>query len=371
MEKRIAHVMDIPKDILEIKNVFTNNKFKLFVVGGAVRDSLLGLTPKDFDLATDALPDDVERIMREAGFSTLPTGKAFGVINVFTSMGEHEVATFRSDIGSDGRFPDSVEFTTIDKDVLRRDLTINALFFDIEAQEVVDLVGGLEDLKNAVIRTVGSAEDRFKEDKLRILRAIRFSARFGSDLDADIIQAIKKDNNLGSISGERKRDEFLKGIQSAKSVSHFLGLLSEFDLFKFIFQDLQVTNEFLENKDEILVMASLLKSNDTFDLEKKLNQSKFSSDEIKAIKFLVSLKTLSADTAVKLKRMQRFSGVSSEQIIWFTAGLNFKLALIAAFISFELTVNGEDLMRELNLSPGKELGDAILKREEENFKKLL
>ncbi len=97
MEKRIKFDIPIPKDILEIKDIFKKNGFKLYVVGGAVRDALLGKTPKDYDLATDAVPDKVEAMMAKGGLKTLPTGKAFGVINVFTDMGEYEIATFRSD----------------------------------------------------------------------------------------------------------------------------------------------------------------------------------------------------------------------------------------------------------------------------------
>lgn len=97
MEQKIKFDMQIPNDILAIKDVFKHNGKKLYIVGGAVRDALLGKVPKDFDLATDAVPDDVEAMMKRAGFKTLPTGKAFGVINVFTNMGEYEIATFRED----------------------------------------------------------------------------------------------------------------------------------------------------------------------------------------------------------------------------------------------------------------------------------
>jgi tRNA nucleotidyltransferase/poly(A) polymerase len=101
-EKRIKFDMSIPKDILQIKDIFKKNGYKLYVVGGAVRDALLGKTPKDFDLATDAIPDKVEEMMKGAGLKTLPTGKSFGVINVFTSEGEYEIATFRSDRYNEG-----------------------------------------------------------------------------------------------------------------------------------------------------------------------------------------------------------------------------------------------------------------------------
>jgi tRNA nucleotidyltransferase/poly(A) polymerase len=97
LEQRIKFNIAIPEDIVKIKDVFKQNGYKLYVVGGAVRDALLGKTPKDFDLATDAVPDEVEKMMKAAGLRTLPTGKAFGVINVFTDQGEYEIATFRAD----------------------------------------------------------------------------------------------------------------------------------------------------------------------------------------------------------------------------------------------------------------------------------
>ncbi len=111
MEERIKFDFQIPSDILDIQKVFKKNGYKLYVVGGAVRDALLGKTPKDFDLATDAVPDTVEEMMNDAGFKTLPTGKAFGVINVFTNQGEYEIATFREDTYIDGE-PDLESFKT-------------------------------------------------------------------------------------------------------------------------------------------------------------------------------------------------------------------------------------------------------------------
>jgi len=176
MEERIKTDMPIPSDIKQIQDVFKKNGYKLYVVGGAVRDFLLKEKIKDYDLVTDAVPDKVEEMMSNAGFKTLPTGKAFGVINVFTDEGEYEVATFRVD-GS-GRKPEVKLGGTINSDAKRRDLRINALYYDIDTNEVIDLVGGIDDLKNGIIRTVGNPQDRFEEDPLRILRFFRMFARF-------------------------------------------------------------------------------------------------------------------------------------------------------------------------------------------------
>lgn len=370
MEQRIRMDIPIPSDIQQIQQVFKKNGYKLYVVGGAVRDALLGKTPKDYDLATDAVPDKVEEMMEKAGFKTLPTGKAFGVINVFTNLGEYEIATFREDL-SGGRRPDAVSFTNIEGDVKRRDLTINALFYDIDTHEVVDLVGGVNDLKKGIVRTVGAAEDRFGEDRLRILRAIRFAGRFGSQLDPTTDAALQKDASLEGISGERIRDEFLKGIASAKSVKEFLKMIDKYNLFNWVFNGLSVDKKFIESQDPILVLATLLKNNSLDTLGKKLNGLKYSADEVKAVTFLIGLLKLSPETAVTLKKAQKHSGVTPEQMKEFgkIEGINSKL--LDAFIQFELSVSGPELMDKMNLKPGPELGQAIQKVETDNFKKLL
>jgi tRNA nucleotidyltransferase/poly(A) polymerase len=355
--------------------VFKKNGYKLYVVGGAVRDALLGKTPKDFDLATDAVPDTVEEMMNDAGFKTLPTGKAFGVINVFTDQGEYEVATFRNDIGS-GRRPDSVEFTNIEGDVKRRDLTINALFYDIDSKEIVDLVGGVDDLKKGVVRTVGAPEDRFGEDRLRILRAIRFAGRFGSDLDPATDMALQKDSSLEGISGERIRDEFIKGIISAKSLKKYMEMLDKYDLFKWVLPNLLLNKKAYLNKsgkvdNYIVELASLLKDNEIDLLRRKLNEFKYSSDEIKTIVFLISLLKLNVDTAYLLKKMQQTAEVSDKQIREFGEKENIPEKLLNAFEQFRLTVSGPEAMEKFDLKPGPELGKAIQKMETSNFQKLL
>lgn len=376
-EQRVKFDIPIPEDIRQIKDVFKKNGYKLYVVGGAVRDAVLGKTPKDYDLATDAVPDKVEEMMKKAGLKTLPTGKAFWVINVFTKEGEYEIATFRADSKEgDGRRPDSVTFTNIEGDVSRRDLTINALFYDIDTFEIVDLVGGLEDIKNGVVRTVGVPEDRFGEDRLRILRAIRFAGRFGNELDPATDAALQKDASIDGISGERIRDEFIKGIISAKSQKHFLLMLDKYHLFKWIFKGLQVNNEFINSltkniDDVILVLAFLLKSNDVNTLRKTLNELKYSVEEIKAITFLIAMLKLSVQTAVALKKAEQHAGVSQEQIKEFCSKLGVDPKLLEAFGKFRLTVSGPEVMDRLGLRPGPDVGNAIHSIETDNFKHLL
>lgn len=372
-ENRVKMNIPIPSDIQEIKNVFVKNGYKLYVVGGAVRDALLGKTPKDYDLATDANPDTVEEIMGKAGFKTLPTGKAFGVINVFTDQGEYEVATFREDVGS-GRRPDSVNFTNIEGDVKRRDLTINALFYDIESGEVVDLVGGINDLKNGVVRTVGSAEDRFGEDRLRILRAIRFAGRFGSDLDPSVDAALQNDASLEGISGERIRDEFIKGLASAKSTKHFLEMIDKYGLFNWIFKGLNVNKRFIDNDTPIVLIAMLLSKNELTTLAKKLNELKYSADEVKKITTLIAILNLDIDTAPKLKALFVKSGLTSDQLRNFGANMGVSSQLLDSFEEYLKlpNVTGPEAMEKYKIAkPGPELGKAINQMEIERFKNLV
>ena len=375
-EERVKFNLPIPQDIQQIQNIFNKNGYKLYVVGGAVRDALLNKIPKDYDLATDAVPDEVENMMNNAGLRTLPTGKAFGVINVFTDEGEYEIATFREDIGS-GRRPDGVSFTNIEGDVKRRDLTINALFFDIDTKEIVDLVGGVNDLKKGIVRTVGAAEDRFGEDRLRILRAIRFAGRFGSDLDPNVDAALQKDASLDGISGERIRDEFIKGIISAKSTDAYLLMLDKYKLFDWVFPNLNVDRRVFRRNldykgdDYVVLLARLLKDNSIEVLRKKLNELKYSADEIKAIVFLISLLKLDINTAYLLKKIQQTSGVTDDQIRNFGANEGISSQLLDAFEEFRLTVTGPEAMERFNIKPGPELGKAIEQLERDNFKNLL
>lgn len=174
--------------------------------GGCVRDQILGRTPTDYDVATNARPEEVRELFGQR--RTIPLGAAFGVIVVLgptKSAGQIEVATFRQDAAyGDGRRPDMVMFSTPQADAQRRDFTINGLFFDPVADEVIDYVGGKEDLRHRVVRSIGNPAERFAEDKLRMLRAVRFAAMFDFSLDAATkaaVQAMAGEINV--VSAER------------------------------------------------------------------------------------------------------------------------------------------------------------------------
>ena len=173
--------------------------------GGCVRDQLLGKTPKDYDVATDAEPERIRDVFGRK--RTLPIGAAFGVITVLgpKDTGQIEVATFRRDLGySDGRRPDAVAFTSAEEDAKRRDFTINGIFFDPVANQYHDYVGGQEDLQRRLIRAIGNPHERFAEDKLRMLRAVRFAATFDFALDPSTLAAVQKHApDIQAVSAER------------------------------------------------------------------------------------------------------------------------------------------------------------------------
>lgn len=377
--QRIKHYISVPTDIEFIYDIFKTNGFELYLVGGCVRDSILNLKPKDFDLVTNAIPERIIELLKGKNFvkSILETGKAFGVINVITENDEFEIATFRSDGSySDSRRPDSVVFGSIIDDYKRRDLTMNALFYDIDKKEIVDLVGGLYDIDHGIVRTVGNAIERFKEDKLRKMRAVRFAARFGSELERGTHDALSEDSSLEGISAERIKDEFLAGIASAKSVENYLQLLEKYELLRWVFRDLAFQTIFFEVRDPMVVMAFMLLRNDvllTGKLEKYLVETlKYSGDEAAQIIFLLRFRYLTSDKAVYLKKNQKTAKVTDKQILLFndTVGI-CQEELVDPFINFSLTLNGDDIMRDYNLTPGKEVGDLLYKLETENFMKLI
>jgi poly(A) polymerase len=183
--------------------------FQAFLVGGCVRDLVMGLTPKDYDISTDATPEQVTRLFPDS----IGVGAQFGVMLVPRPEGNVEVATFRSDGRyTDGRHPGEVRYSkTPQQDVLRRDFTINGLLYDPVKEQVLDYVGGQADIHARRVRAIGDPYARFSEDRLRMLRAVRFAARLAFTLDAGAAEAIRKQAaEIHEVSSERVRDEILK-----------------------------------------------------------------------------------------------------------------------------------------------------------------
>lgn len=206
-----------------ICNRLHENGYKAYLAGGSVRDALMGKEAKDFDIATDADPEVVSRLFAK----TLEVGKNFGTTVVVLEGSNFEVTRFRKDGHyKDGRRPESIKFSTAEEDAKRRDFTVNALFYDTQSDLVLDYVGGQEDIKLRNLRFVGDAFDRIQEDKLRIMRGIRFVGQLGFELDLDAYNAIRAyAYALPQVSQERITEEFKKIIDT----KYFLKALRDFE----------------------------------------------------------------------------------------------------------------------------------------------
>jgi tRNA nucleotidyltransferase (CCA-adding enzyme) len=214
--------LPIPPEVLKIAQKLEDAGFETWCVGGAIRDNLLGVENHDFDLTTSARPEEVQKAFRR----TVPVGIEHGTVAVLDTQGQpHEVTTFRKDIHTDGRHA-VVEFgVSLMDDLARRDFTINAIAYHPIRHEWRDPFQGVQDLGKKLIRSVGDPNWRFQEDYLRILRALRFSARFDFRIHSRTLEAAKANaQGLAQLSAERVRDEWFKGIATAKKVSKLVSL---------------------------------------------------------------------------------------------------------------------------------------------------
>jgi len=206
--------------------------FISYWAGGCVRDLIMGRSAKDFDIATNAVPDRVMEMFPGA----VAVGKSFGVVRVPVAGNWYEVATFRKDAEyMDGRHPSSITFSDPATDAQRRDFTVNALFYDPIAQQVIDYVGGSADIARRIIRAVGVPADRFREDHLRMLRAVRFAATLGFAIDPATANAIRATAvRISAISAERIREELNRLLVEARQAGEAIVLLKEMGLLQMI-----------------------------------------------------------------------------------------------------------------------------------------
>jgi tRNA nucleotidyltransferase/poly(A) polymerase len=383
LKNRISVNIPIPNDIIEISNAYIKAGKDIFLVGGAVRDFVQGISPKDYDLVTNALPNESKEILR--GFNVSDEqGKNFGVLRVFTKNEPtgYEIASYRRDIsgGRDTKGDDQkVEMggdVTIEDDCKRRDLTINALFYDIKNKQIIDLVGGIDDIKNGIIRAVGDASQRFIEDRLRILRIFRFAARTGGKIDDKTSNAIKKDNRLkgvsikDDVSQERIWEEMVKAFKQAKSYKKYLEFFSEFDMWQQVFPGSKINTDIEEANKLTSYIANLFKFEDTKGLENRMIQSyKIDGDTASIVIFLIDLLKLTTDNALELyKRKVRCHCTVAQIIDWLdTCEIHNKIFI--RFIDYVPSVSAEDLMSKGFKT--KALGDEIKRLEIEKFKQML
>jgi tRNA nucleotidyltransferase/poly(A) polymerase len=370
----------IPQSVKDLHKLFAASGKKLYLVGGCVRDFLTGDKPKDFDLATDALPDEVLARV-EGRYRTNLQGKAFGVVVVYTKDQPEgmEIATFREDI-SKGRNPEVKLGATIQDDVKRRDITYNAMFFDLDANEIVDLEGGRKDLESGVTKMVGDPMERFEEDSLRILRAFRFASRYGHPLHKDTEDAIKKRKQLQNVdpeSGEMKRisqeriwEEMKKAWKQAKDYRNYLAFFSKFDMWEEAFPGVEICEDFVDTKDFVVAIASLFRNESTEGLEKKMAQDfRIEIETARKAAFLIDLSNMSAEGAYDMAKRRQQCGISDETMLEWLRATGSQNPISLKFIEYRPTVSSKELMDQG--FKGKELGEEIKRREIEKFKKTI
>jgi poly(A) polymerase len=268
--------------------------FEALLAGGCVRDMLLGNKPKDYDVVTSATPLEICKIFRR----TIKVGAKFGVIIVLIESEQVEVATFRAEAGySDGRRPDKVSFTSAKEDAQRRDFTINGMFYDPLKKKIIDYVGGREDLKKKIIRTIGRPQERFSEDYLRMLRAVRFAAQLDFEIEKNTLNAVKKySGNITKISGERIAME-LESLSAAAKRARGVKLLLSTGLAERIFAAFKNKSAakfaekifgFLPKEITFELAASALFADcPTDEAMENLEILKLSRNQLKHIKFLL------------------------------------------------------------------------------------
>ncbi len=399
----------IPDKVKFIIDTFYENNYEAFMVGGCIRDSLLSKEPKDYDIATSALPNITESLFEK----TIPTGIKHGTITVLLDKEPFEVTTYRVEGEyKDNRRPDEISFVTnIKDDLSRRDFTINAFAYNSK-EGLKDYFNGLEDLQNKIIRTVGDSNKRFNEDALRMMRAIRFASQLDFNIEKSTLDGIKKNKNLlKNISSERIRDELCKLLLS-DNPRKGLNLLKDCGVLDVIIPELtsligfnHKTKDYNEDlfdhtlsvventpNDLILRLSALFhdigkpKVNDNIseDITRKiLTRLHFDNKTIKSVCILIKeyMNVLGNSTDIDIKR---FINRTSKENIY--SLLEFQKAHVLSLKNSDLdlyelndiknkidniinsniplsikdlNIDGSILTKELNLKPGKVIGETL------------
>lgn len=236
----------LPSNVQVVCDLLVSQNYEAFLVGGCVRDSFMGVKPKDWDVATNALPDDVSHIFEKQGFRVVAENQ-FGTVKVIfekesfdSDVREIEITTYRTDGDyKDGRHPETVSYVnTIEEDLARRDFTVNAIAYNPVSREIVDPFSGISDINQKVLRAVGNPVKRFTEDALRIMRLVRFSAQLGFMCNKETLEAAQElGNTLELVSRERIRDELTKMINSDQPALGMM-LLVKLNLMQYVIPEL-------------------------------------------------------------------------------------------------------------------------------------
>jgi tRNA nucleotidyltransferase/poly(A) polymerase len=304
---------------IKIVRCLRHNGYQALLAGGCVRDMLLGRVANDYDVATDAAPQEVTKLFRR----TLKVGAKFGVVIVLLEGRQIEVATFRTETGyADGRHPAAVKFADAREDASRRDFTINGMFYDPIEQKVIDYVDGQADLKKQIVRTIGKAEQRFGEDFLRMLRAVRFATQLGFTIEPKTYSAVCAGaNNITRVSGERIAME-LEAILVSPNRSAGASLLFETGLAEAIFPDfaaedakfgIKVLAQLRKKVDFALALVSFFAGCETDFALEKCKTLKFSRSLSRQMKFLLSNRGKLLDEQMSLAQLKM---ILAEPYFW-------------------------------------------------------
>lgn len=291
---------NIPKNIKYVIEQLNNAGYEAYVVGGCVRDSLLGLTPKDWDLTTNATPDEIRTVFKDYELIN-NNGEKHGTVTVRYNDENIEITTYRVDGEyKDNRHPESVSFTrNIKEDLARRDFTINAIAYN-EKEGFVDPFGGVHDLETRKLKSVNKAEDRFNEDALRILRGMRFACKYNLSVDYDIVEAaLELKNKLNNISKERIQTELNQMITYYEFTRQFIynkdfreiifQIIPELGVVKTDYLTKKIKNLEYKHLDYQIYLAALLECLSSKSINNVLNNLKYSNFDKKYIKTLIEI----------------------------------------------------------------------------------
>lgn len=372
----LADHKDFPA-VLKIVETLANLGHQTVLAGGCVRDGLLGLKPKDLDVATAAPPEVVEQAFPQ----TLAVGKVFGTIVVLGEGGRNfEVTTFRKDGEyQDGRHPNKVDFSDIEEDAKRRDFTVNALFYDPVKHEVMDFVGGLRDIKARILETVGDPDQRFTEDHLRMLRAVRFVGQLGFLLDAKTLEAIqRRTKDIAKVSSERIFNEMKRLLESRHMVQG-LKVFKNSGLHKEVWPEIEGLDPshlerfplFLDWENAFSAISLLTGQ---ADVDSRLKAWKVSRESARKIALqMQGFKTLTEPDSKRADRARVLGGEVYAEVLQLAQGLirakDGKQKVQASVDEFlKLTgktgelpkplINGQDLLSQ-GIEPGEEMGRMI------------
>tara|TARA_R110002074_G_scaffold185040_1_gene350423 strand:+ start:342 stop:1499 length:1158 start_codon:yes stop_codon:yes gene_type:complete len=340
--------------IIQLDKVFKSSNYEMRIVGGAVRDLALKKAPKDIDLATDATPQQMQKMLDKAMIKHIPTGIEHGTLTAIIDGEPYEITTLRSDKETDGRHA-TVEFVkSWEEDAKRRDLTYNAMSMDIEGN-LYDYFGGMDDLQDKVSKFVGDAEQRIKEDYLRILRYFRFQGRLSSPTwDKDTLQAINTNTEgLAQVSAERIWQEMGK-ILAGQHVADIVTYMAKTGVSQVIGLATNNVNKLQDNGNAIIALAQL---GNTIDIAKRW---KLSKQESILLDFLATNKSNILDSK-KIEDMLA-DGIDKEKISALAELQGQKKMANHAMVTSipEFPITGADLIAK-GMKPGPEMGATIAK----------